>query len=140
MMEEELQQETADSATPPEPEALPPFQSEQEPAQFQPGADGFIRTACACGNAIRVTRQYAGRTVRCPRCRHPVVIPDKTEFFGPAPALPPVAVSRPKKAQDKHIRFICTCGKKMKVPVQYAGRRVKCPQCGLRLKIPDLPS
>jgi membrane associated rhomboid family serine protease/DNA-directed RNA polymerase subunit RPC12/RpoP len=138
LTDEELQQEASDSATPPETEAMPPFQSEQGPALFQLGADGFIRTACACGNAIRVTRQYAGRTVRCPRCRHPVVIPDNTDFFGPAPALPPLTVSKPEKAQDQHIRFICMCGKKMKVPVQYAGRSVKCPQCGIRLKIPDL--
>ena len=105
---------------------------------MSPRTDRFIRTACACGNAIRVTRQYIGRTVRCPRCRHPVVIPARTEFFGPAPALPPVVVSKPKKVKDTHIRFICTCGKRMKVPVEYAGHHAKCPQCGTKLKIPDL--
>ena len=137
LTEEELQQGASDFATLPEPETPPPSPTEPEPAPFQLGAEGFIRAACACGNAIRVTRQYAGRTVRCPRCRHPVVIPDKTEFFGPAPALPPLVASKPKK-EDKHIRFICTCGKKMKAPAQYAGRRIKCPQCGLPLRIPNL--
>jgi membrane associated rhomboid family serine protease len=138
LTEEELPQEASDPATPPEPEALPPSATEPEPAPLHLGAEGFIRTACACGNAIRVTRQYAGRTVRCPRCRHPVVIPAQTEFFGPAPALPPIVASKPKKAKDKHIRFICTCGKRMKAPVEYAGRSAKCPRCGARLKIPDL--
>ncbi len=97
--------------------------------------DRFIRTACACGNAIRVTRQYIGRTVRC---QQPVVIPAQTEFFGPAPALPPLVARQPKKVKDKYIRFICTCGKRMKVPVEYAGHHAKCPQCGIKLKIPDL--
>ncbi len=135
---EELQQEIANSGAPLEPETMPPSPSEPEPESFHVGTDGFIRTACACGKPIRVTRQYAGRTVRCPRCRRPVVIPAQTEFFGPAPALPPLAVSKPKKVEDKHIRFICTCGKKLKAPPQYAGRSVKCPQCGIRLEIPDL--
>jgi DNA-directed RNA polymerase subunit RPC12/RpoP len=138
MTEEELQQQTSDSAIPAEPETMPPSAVESEPAPTHLGTDGFIRTVCPCGKPIRVTRQYAGRTVRCPRCRHPVVIPNKTDFFGPAPVLPPLVAHKPKKAPEKHLRFICTCGKKMKVPVQYAGRSVKCPQCGLCLKIPDL--
>jgi membrane associated rhomboid family serine protease/DNA-directed RNA polymerase subunit RPC12/RpoP len=123
---------------PPDFEALPPSPDQPEPAPPHVGTEGVIRTACACGHVIRVTRQYAGRTVRCSRCRHPVVIPARTEFFGPAPALPPVAAGRPKQAKDKHIRFVCTCGKRMKVPLEYAGRSAKCPQCGARLKIPDL--
>ena len=138
LTEEELQPETSDSAMPPEPETIPPSGSEADPASIRLGTDGFIRTICPCGQPIRVTRQYAGRTVRCPRCRHSVVIPNNTDFFGPAPVLPPLAVSKPEKAQDKHIHFVCTCGKKMKAPVQYAGRSVKCPRCGIRLKIPNL--
>jgi membrane associated rhomboid family serine protease/DNA-directed RNA polymerase subunit RPC12/RpoP len=136
--EAELQREAADSATPPEPEFVPPSPRETDPASIRLRGDGFIRTVCPCGKPIRVTRQYAGRTVRCPRCRHPVVIPDKTDFFGPAPALPALAASKPEKTQDKHIRFICTCGKRMKAPAHYAGRTVQCPQCGMSLKIPNL--
>jgi len=138
--EEERQKEESVRALSPEPqpEPVPPlsFASEQTPEHG--GTEGFIRTACACGHTIRVTRQYAGRTVRCPRCRHPVVIPDKTDFFGPAPELPPVTSSTPKKAQDKRIRFVCTCGKKMWAPVPYAGRTTKCSRCGARLQIPGL--
>ena len=119
---------------------MPPSPIETEPARSDLGAEGFIRTACACGKAIRVTRQYAGRTVRCPRCRHPVVIPDKTEFFGPAPAPASPRSPQAEEAEDKHIRFICTCGKKIKAPAQYAGRRIKCPQCGAPLQIPNLPA
>jgi uncharacterized paraquat-inducible protein A len=41
-------------------------------------------------------------------------------------------------AQDNGIRFMCTCGKRMKVPARYAGRNAKCPRCGTRLTIPTL--
>ena len=138
LTEEELQQETSGPAMPAEPEAALRSPIAMNPALIRLEADRFIRTVCPCGQSIRVTHQYAGRTVRCPRCRHPVVIPAKTDFFGPAPALPPIAVRRSQKAQDQHIRFICTCGKKLRAPAQYAGRRVKCPQCGIRLQIPNL--
>jgi DNA-directed RNA polymerase subunit RPC12/RpoP len=140
MTEEERQQEASGSATPPESEAVPLSPTESVPESFHLGTDGFIRTACACGSAIRVTRQYAGRTVRCPQCRQPVVVPDKTDFFGPAPALPDALTGVLKKAQDNRIRFVCPCGKRMKAPAEYAGRSVKCPRCGAKLKIPHLPT
>jgi membrane associated rhomboid family serine protease/DNA-directed RNA polymerase subunit RPC12/RpoP len=136
--DEGLQQETARSATPPQPEIMPPSPGAAATTSVRLGANGFIRTACPCGQSIRVTRQYAGRTVRCPRCRHPVVIPNSTDFFGPVPVLPPIMADKPEKTQDTHIRFICTCGKRMKAPAQYAGRTVKCPRCGMSLKIPTL--
>ncbi len=31
----------------------------------------------------------------------------------------------------------CPCGKKLQVPQQYAGKRVKCPGCGKALQIPS---
>jgi membrane associated rhomboid family serine protease len=138
LTDEERQQEASAHATLPEPEAVLPPPVESSAAPIHVGAEGFIRTACACGNAIRVTRQYAGRTVRCPRCRQQIVIPNQTDFFGPAPPPPPTAPNVPKKAQDKCIRFVCTCGKRMKAPAKYAGRNTKCPRCGTRLKIPTI--
>ncbi|MCX5644967.1 MAG: hypothetical protein NTZ17_09825 [Phycisphaerae bacterium] len=138
--EEDRRQEVSPQAQTPAPEhepiPLPPLESER--ALGHPGTDGLIRTACACGNTIRVTRQYAGRTVRCPQCRQPVVIPNQTDFFGPAPPQPDTMTGVLKKAQDNGIRFMCTCGKRMKVPARYAGRNAKCPRCGTRLKIPTL--
>ena len=138
MTEEELPEEAIATMTQPEPTDNPLSPPEPQPAPLSMGADGFIRTACGCGQAIRVTRQYAGRAVRCPRCRHAVVIPDRTDLFGPVPPLPPIAPPKPRKKQDKAIRFVCTCGKKLKAPAPYAGRLIKCPHCGTRLKIPTI--
>jgi DNA-directed RNA polymerase subunit RPC12/RpoP len=138
MTDEERRQEAPAPAPLPEPEAVPLPPVESGPAPIHLGTDGFIRTACTCGSAIRVTRQYAGRTVRCPRCRQRVVIPNQTDFFGPAAPPPDAVTGALKKAQDNYIRFVCRCGKRMKVPARYAGRTAKCPRCGARLKIPHI--
>jgi hypothetical protein len=109
-----------------EPIPLPPVEATNAEGDLL--AEGFIRTACACGGTVKVSRQYAGRTVRCPNCRQPVVIPCQTDSFGSAP--PPT--------RDRLIRFTCGCGKKLRVPAHYAGRTGKCPQCGTKLKIPGI--
>jgi membrane associated rhomboid family serine protease len=139
MTDEERQQDAPTYVTAPEPEPMPLPPVESGHAPDHRGSDAFIRTACACGHAIRVTRQYAGRTVRCPRCKQPVVIPDKTDFFGPAPPQPAPVAGTLKKAESDFIGLVCRCGKRIRVPAQYGGRTAKCPHCGIRLKIPTVP-
>ncbi len=48
--------------------------------------------------------------------------------------VPPLTQVKPK---DDFIRFECQCGKKLKMPAQYAGKKGKCPKCGARIKIPE---
>ena len=36
------------------------------------------------------------------------------------------------------IRFACKCGKQFKAADKFAGKRVKCPQCGIEITIPDI--
>jgi membrane associated rhomboid family serine protease len=98
--------------------------------------DSVIRTVCPCGKDTKVSRQYGGKTIRCPVCNQPVVIPHKTDSFGPAPQQPKTASRPPARVGDRIIRFACTCGKRISAPARYAGRSGKCPQCGLRLRIP----
>lgn len=99
-------------------------------------ADGSIRTVCACGRDVTVSRQYAGRTVRCPGCDQYVVIPQQSDFFGPAQQHTRTSSLLPPPRGSQSIRFACTCGRKIKVPARYGGRFGKCPECGLRLRIP----
>ena len=40
------------------------------------------------------------------------------------------------KQMDGSIRFMCPCGKRVKIPAKYAGKTGKCPKCGNKLKIP----
>lgn len=101
-------------------------------------ADTFIRTACACGRTIRATRQYAGRTVRCPNCKQHVVIPHQTDFFGPTAPGQRTRTSAPARTHDHGIRFRCSCGKTLRVPAQHAGRAGRCPHCGAALTVPHV--
>jgi len=46
----------------------------------------------------------------------------------------PVPVSEPTPAM---VRFLCSCGKKIKAPANYAGKKGRCPQCQQSLIIPQ---
>lgn len=39
--------------------------------------DEFIRFSCECGKRIKVHREYAGKTGRCPKCGRQVKVPEK---------------------------------------------------------------
>ncbi len=52
-------------------------------------------------------------------------------------AAPVIAKIGPPKAKDPFVRFLCSCGKRLKMPSQYAGKMGKCPQCNARVKIPN---
>jgi membrane associated rhomboid family serine protease/predicted RNA-binding Zn-ribbon protein involved in translation (DUF1610 family) len=93
-----------------------------------PPVDPAIHVRCSCGKKIRAPRQYAGKTVLCPRCRERILIPQ---------ANSPDAQSQEKTpAADETIRFACRCGKRIAVAARYAGRSGKCPQCGERVRVP----
>ena len=89
--------------------------------------DNLMCATCSCSETITVSRQYAGKVVRCPACKGKVRIPD---------SIPP-ARAHSLGANDGHIRFACSCGMKIKVPARYAGRSGKCPRCGSRVRIPQ---
>lgn len=55
----------------------------------------------------------------------------------PDPAQQPVSVSE-VTVKDGFIIFSCTCGKRVKIPVSYAGSKGKCPNCGKLINIPKL--
>ena len=55
-----------------------------------------------------------------------------------SPELKPIPLE-PEVPKEEFIRFVCPCGKRLKMPARYASRTGKCPKCNARLKIPDLP-
>ncbi len=71
---------------------------------------------CACGAIIKAKSELAGRTVSCPSCGQPVVIP-------PAPIIGAIGVT-------------CTCGQALRAKTEMAEKRVKCPSCGQAISIP----
>lgn len=112
-----------------EPPRQVPFLSLDEPqvSQAQRGLGGGF--ACACGCALPVSREYAGKLVRCPACQEKVQIPPLEEAPQPTTRTRPPADERP-------IRFTCACGQAIKVPARYAGRMGKCPRCKECVRIP----
>jgi membrane associated rhomboid family serine protease len=119
---------------PPQVSALKPIplpEVKPSPSRRALAANGAIRTVCACGKDVTVPSQYAGETIHCSGCGQHVVIPQKSDFFGPAaePAHTP-------SDRVPSIRFTCACGKAIKAPARYAGRVGTCPQCGSRVRIP----
>ncbi|MBN2843693.1 MAG: hypothetical protein JXM68_11410 [Sedimentisphaerales bacterium] len=40
--------------------------------------------------------------------------------------------------RDGNIIFSCECGKRVKIPVSFAGSKGKCPECGQVINIPRL--
>ena len=88
-----------------------------------------IGATCSCGHEIRASRQYGGKIVRCPACRGVVMMPESIASAN-QPNLAALA------GDDGFIRFACPCGKRVKMPARYAGRRGKCPGCGASIRIP----
>jgi len=69
--------------------------------------------------------------------------PENTVWTGvhaaqtPAAPSPRVSVhTRPQEVPVGIIRFSCECGKKLKMPIQYAGKTGRCPLCKRPVKIP----
>jgi ssDNA-binding Zn-finger/Zn-ribbon topoisomerase 1 len=54
-----------------------------------------IKVTCACGQSFAAKDELAGRTVKCPKCSRPLVIP-KTGAAGGAPAAP--TATRPQQS------------------------------------------
>jgi hypothetical protein len=70
-----------------------------------------LRLPCSCGNVLKVPEQFAGKAVRCPKCKKTLQVPAaRTEATEPetpvktpvkGPAKPPPAAPRPAKSTDK---------------------------------------
>ncbi len=52
-------------------------------------------------------------------------------------AEPETTPFEPEEAPEQFIRFRCRCGQPIKIPSQYAGRIGRCPNCSVRLRIPQ---
>lgn len=52
-------------------------------------------------------------------------------------AEPKTIPLEPEAPKEEFIRFACSCGKRFKVPIKYAGKMGRCPKCKRRVRIPD---
>ena len=89
-----------------------------------------IRLMCSCGKKMKVPVKYAGKTGKCPRCGSRVTIPGKSGSKRETISL------TSEESKKEFIRFSCTCGKKLKMPVKYADKSGKCPSCKKQIQVP----
>jgi phage FluMu protein Com/flagellar basal body-associated protein FliL len=90
----------------------------------------------SCGKQLRAKDESAGKKIKCPGCGNVLAVPqseEMTEEMGmdetAAPPAPPEKIS-----------VSCTCGKKLQVKGELAGKAVKCPGCQKVVKVPATSS
>jgi DNA-directed RNA polymerase subunit M/transcription elongation factor TFIIS len=101
-----------------------------------------IPFTCPCGKKLQAKDDFAGRRMKCPSCQRVLNIPKASArtVLAPAGAKPlPVkrkTVGAAGPAAAGFIRFVCSCGRKMKARSADVGATIDCPTCGRELAIP----
>ncbi len=87
----------------------------------------MIRCKCNnCGYEIKTYDKFAGKRVRCPKCKEPLQIAQSE------------GGTSPKEAAI--IKFRCpNCNQKIGLPPKYAGKVVRCAKCKHQLRVPQAP-
>lgn len=115
-----------------------------------------IRFNCACGTAMEVPDEFAGRRGKCPKCNSIVTVPTVNKTIkitsgdekanntgikndqavpGKVTAQTPGAEERLNKDASLVIRAKCECGNEITVAKHFEGRMTKCNKCGKVFKI-----
>jgi hypothetical protein len=119
-----------------------------------------VQFSCnACKKKFKAADKFAGKTIPCPSCKVPLIVPAL-----PAGSLPPVinppqasvktksqadqdieamaalALEETKQEEDvvpQFIQFECTfCDEKISLPIDLGGKQAPCPGCRRILKVP----
>lgn len=87
-----------------------------------------IKADCSsCSHSFKAPSKYAGKKVKCPKCKEPLVVPAAAKKSKGAGG---------KKASGK-IAVKCKCGQKFGAKPEWAGKKVKCPGCSEPIRIPS---
>lgn len=63
----------------------------------------MIRTTCSCGKGLKADDKHGGKTVKCPKCGRPVILPyslDDIPSLVDVPALQPENRARPNNRRS----------------------------------------
>lgn len=92
-----------------------------------------------CGRRGRAPVVHAGRRTRCPGCGEVFLIPSPDD---PEAMKETIAPSLPEKPKPPVLVGVScrVCQTRMSVPVEYVGRKVKCPDCGVATIVPPPPA
>lgn len=107
-----------------------------------PASGTFAFSCQLCGTRIGVREKHVGRTVKCPDCHSPNVVPPpkakvqpkRVTATGDEYALRPEETRRtqPQGRRKRHdiVDVNCSvCSTVMRVKLEHVGKRVRCPDC-----------
>ena len=78
-----------------------------------------------CGFQREVSDKYAGKSVRCPKCKAPNHVSQ--------------SASKPETEPCETYKFNCPdCDQKIRLKKKYAGRRLKCTKCDKIIQAPEI--
>lgn len=85
----------------------------------------MIKFTCSnCNYKVGAPEKYAGKLVRCPKCK--------------APTRVPRSVEKTDSHEPHLIKFRCpSCNQKIGVTIDYAGKHVRCSKCRNPLRVPQ---
>jgi hypothetical protein len=87
------------------------------------GVNMSISMQCQCGSKFSAPDDADGQPVACPRCHAMIRVPSVADEL----------VDLLEKDQRKWIHVACGCGFIVKGPRSWAGRKGRCPNCGVRI-------
>jgi len=119
-----------------------------------------VQFSCnACKKKFKAADKFAGKTIPCPNCKVPLIVPVlAASSASPEIALPQASVKTKSQAEQdieamaalaleetkqeeevvpQFIQFECTfCDEKVSLPVDLGGKQAPCPGCRRILKVP----
>ncbi|MEI6685108.1 MAG: hypothetical protein WCN64_03145, partial [Planctomycetota bacterium] len=119
-----------------------------------------VQFSCnACKKKFKAADKFAGKTIPCPNCKVPLIVPVlPASSASPEIALPQASVKTKSQAEQdieamaalaleetkqeeevvpQFIQFECTfCDEKVSLPVDLGGKQAPCPGCRRILKVP----
>ena len=119
-----------------------------------------VQFSCnACKKKFKAADKFAGKTIPCPNCKVPLIVPVlPASSASPEIALPQASVKTKSQAEQdieamaalaleetkqeeevvpQFIQFECTfCDEKVSLPIDLGGKQAPCPGCRRILKVP----
>jgi hypothetical protein len=87
------------------------------------------RVTCRCGEVITVKSDAGPERVECPKCKAKIRL---RRAASAASSL----IGGASESDDGFIRFLCPCGRRLKVRASGGQQAGKCPDCGRMVPVP----
>ncbi len=88
------------------------------------------RVTCRCGEVITVQSEEGPERVACPKCGARIRLRRR------AAAAASALIGGASESDDGYIRFLCPCGRRLKVRAASGQQAGKCPDCGRMVPVP----